>query len=58
MDTIKRIRKYKKRYGITNGPSFLGFHFGLRSWYYSKPTGRRFWGFYKLTDNQGTTTIK
>jgi len=57
MDTIKRVRKYKKRYGITNGTSFLGFHWGLRSWYYLKPNGRSLWGIKSITDKQGTTRI-
>ena len=53
MDKITRVRKHKKRYGITNGPSFLGFHWGLRSWYYLKPTGRSLWSIKRITDNKG-----
>jgi len=52
MDTIKRVRKYKKRYGITNGPNFLGFHLGLRSWYYLKPNGRGFWSITSIEDRK------
>jgi len=30
---IYRLRKHKRRYGLTLGPCFTGYHFGKRSWY-------------------------
>jgi len=41
MKTITRTRKLKTRYGISNGPCFIGLHLGLRSWYIGKPLKKR-----------------
>jgi hypothetical protein len=30
---IYRLRKYKRRWGISVGRAFTGYHFGKRSWY-------------------------
>ena len=30
---IYRLRKHKRRYGLTRGRSYTGVHLGLRSWY-------------------------
>ena len=30
---IDRLRKDKRRWGVTRGRAFTGYHFGKRSWY-------------------------
>ena len=30
---IYRLRKHKRRWGISVGRAFTGYHFGKRSWY-------------------------
>jgi hypothetical protein len=59
MNTIKRIRKVKNRYGITNGPVFLGFHFRKLSWYVQKPAPRRhLWSIHHIEDNLGHVEVE
>jgi hypothetical protein len=58
MNTIKRVRKFKKRFGLTNGPVFLGLHFGRHSWYVQKPTPRRkLWSIRTISDNEGIVEL-
>jgi len=40
MKTIYRKRIRKIRIGISNGPCFVGFHYGLRSFYIGKAASR------------------
>ena len=40
MKTIYRKRITKIRIGISNGPCFVGFHYGLRSFYIGKARTR------------------
>ena len=58
-EIIKRVRKYKNRYEITNGECFYGIHIGKYSYYVSKPNAkRRFWNMNKLVDIKGLVTTK
>ena len=40
MKTITRTRKLKNRFGISNGPCFIGLHFAKWSLYVGKPVQR------------------
>ena len=40
MKTIYRKRTNKTRYEVSNGPCFIGVHFGKRSLYIAKPVSR------------------
>jgi len=58
-EIIKRVRKYKNRYEVTNGECFYGIHIGKYSYYVSKPNAkRRFWNMNKLVDIKGLVTTK
>ena len=41
MKTIYRVRSIKNRNGISNGPVFMGFHMGKRSFYIQKLNATR-----------------
>ena len=60
MKTIYRKRVAKMRVGISNGPCFVGFHYGLRSFYVAKvPCGRLSTGYLKgITDVKGKVEVR
>ena len=58
MKTIYRIRVRKNRYGISNGPCFVGVHFGKRSLYIGKAKSRVAHTSMKgITDVCGTVSV-
>ena len=58
MKTIYRKRTNKTRYEISNGPCFVGVHFGKRSLYIAKPVSRLTRTPIKsIHDDMGFTTI-
>jgi len=61
MKTITRTRKLKNRFGISNGPCFIGLHFAKRSLYVGKPVQRLSSRLKAIKDSKGlenvTTTI-
>jgi hypothetical protein len=57
MKTITRTRKIKNRFGISNGPCFIGLHFAKWSLYVGKPVNRLSSRLKAIEDNKGIETI-
>lgn len=51
---IYRLRKHKRRYGLTRGRAFTGYHFGKRSWYIAHNKEITF----AINDWHGLTEVK
>ena len=59
MKTIYRKRVSKMRVGISNGPCFVGFHYGLRSFYVAKAFSRLDTGYLAgIKDDKGKVEIR
>ena len=52
-----RTRKIKNRFGISNGPCFIGLHFAKWSLYVGKPVNRLSSRLKAIKDNKGIETI-
>ena len=57
MKTITRVRKLKNRFGLTNGPCFIGLHFAKYSFYVGKPVNRLKSPLVAISDTLGLETI-
>jgi hypothetical protein len=57
MKTITRTRKIKNRFGISNGPCFIGLHFAKWSLYVGKPVNRLSSRLKAIKDTKGIETI-
>jgi len=58
MKTIYRKRLKKTRYEVSNGPCYVGFHFGKRSLYVAKPKSRVSGTHIKgIRDEEGLVTV-
>lgn len=58
MKTIYRIRIKKNRFGVTNGPCFVGVHFGKRSLYIGKAKSRlKYVSLEGIKDEVGYVTV-
>ena len=58
MKTIYRIRVKKNRFGVSNGPCFVGVHFGKRSLYIGKAKSRlKYVSLKGIKDEVGYVTV-